>query len=285
MKNKTIAITGASGFLGETLVAIAVQQGYCVLPLYFRNPPSSIPSIPSHPVDLRDTPRLSQFFSTYKPDYIIHTAALSQPDYCELHPEESMKTNVEATLNVARHAKALNIPFIFTSTDLVFDGENPPYNENSQKQPCNIYGMHKSQTEDLLLDLYPDGVTICRLPLLYGKTSILRFVENIKNGQQQSLFTDEYRTSNSTNEVSQGLLKILDLRGIYHFGGKESLSRYEFGIKVAQHFNLPTTLIIPTKQRDISTSAPRARDVSMNTIHSSLNLFSHQTIEETLQVL
>ena len=78
-----------------------------------------------------------------KPDAVIHLAAASDPNYCQTHPEETFKINVTASSNIAGLCSDLKAACVFTSSDQVFDGKSPPYKENDDTNPLNIYGQQK----------------------------------------------------------------------------------------------------------------------------------------------
>ena len=112
---------------------------------------------------------------------------------------------------------------------------------------------------------------ICRMPLMFGDSSpasnsfLQAILSNLKKGKQTTLFTDEYRTPASAINAAKGLLwAVENFNGLIHLGGKESVSRYKFGIKVAEYCKFDKSLIKPIFQKDISMPAPRSPDVSLN---------------------
>ena len=264
-----LLITGLSGFLGWHLAQIA-REKWQVYGTYFTHG-LEVPNINLIKIDLRDLTILKQLFQTIKPDAVIHTAAHSQPNFCQTHPEESYSINVTASENIAYLCAEYNIPCVFTSTDLVFDGLNPPYQEEDSVSPVSIYGEHKAIAEQRMLAIYPQ-TTVCRMPLMFGaatpvaKSFMQTFLQIIQENKKLSLFIDEFRTPVSANTAAKGLLLVLEknISGIIHLGGKEKISRYQFGLLMAEIFNLSTAKITPCSQKDISMAAPRPSDVSLN---------------------
>ncbi|NLE02227.1 MAG: sugar nucleotide-binding protein, partial [Fibrobacter sp.] len=147
---KKLLITGASGFLGPNLCRVALEN-YSVIGLYNKNC-SEIPGVHLVKCDLRDSSAFCELFNREKPDALIHTAAISNPNYCQENQKESYELNVTVTANIARVCVDHCIPFVFTSTDLVFDGIKAPYKEDDPVNPVNIYGEEKAEAERIILD-------------------------------------------------------------------------------------------------------------------------------------
>ncbi|WP_017298032.1 SDR family oxidoreductase [Nodosilinea nodulosa] len=265
---RRLLVTGASGFLGWHLCR-AAQATWRVEGTYHQNTPP-LPGVTLHTVDFTDLDALKPWLEELAPDAIIHTAALSQPNRCEQDPHLSYQLNVEATRLLAQFCGSRHLPFAFTSTDQVFDGQAAPYSEDSVPSPISVYGRHKVEAEALVQALHPAAV-ICRLPLLYGPPSptaecfLQGFVRTLKAGQPLHLFTDEFRTPAYVEDVAAGLLFALEnTAGLLHLGGPDRLSRYDFGLRMAATFGLDQNLILPGKQADVAMPAPRPADVSSN---------------------
>ena len=163
---KKILITGASGFLGWHLCQLAKQEWevygtYCSQFI-------DLPEIKILPVNLTDFAEIKRLFNDISPNAVIHTAARSQPNYCQTHPQETEKINVTASCNIAGHCADYAIPCAFTSTDLVFGGLNAPYKETDSVSPVNTYGEQKVMAETGILERYP-MTAICRMPLMFGR--------------------------------------------------------------------------------------------------------------------
>lgn len=267
MTCKRLLITGASGFLGWYLCA-AAQQEWQVYGTTLSKA-INIPNTTLLQVDLTDLAALQSVFEQVQPDAVIHAAALSQPNICEVNPEASFAINVQASWWIAEICAASKIPCVFTSTDQVFDGQHAPYQETSSVAPVNCYGRHKVMAEEGMRSRHP-RTSICRLPLMFGITphapSFLQgFIEQLWQGKSLKLFTDEYRTPASGSAIAQGILLALHHEIPYlHLGGREKLSRYEFGLKLVQRLQLSQELILPCKQADVPMAAPRPADVALD---------------------
>jgi dTDP-4-dehydrorhamnose reductase len=267
MNMKKLLITGASGFLGWHLCQLAqpewnVYGTYSICAV-------NIPDTTLLKLDLTKFEQLQETFYTLQPDAVIHAAAMSQPNQCQDHPERSHQINVTSAWNLAGLCADLNIPFAFTSSELVFDGQNPPYRESDPVCPINLYGEQKVAAENGILERYPDAI-ICRMPLMFGavphaQSFIQPFIERIRTGQVLNLFTDEIRTPVSGTSAAKGILLALNkAKGLLHLGGPDRLSRYEMGLMLVEVLQLSNANLNPCKQADVPMSAPRAKDVSMD---------------------
>lgn len=265
---KTLLITGVSGFLGWHLYQ-KTRSSWSTFGTYFNH---NVNSNDKNfiKINLTDLAAVKELFQQIKPDGVIHTAAQSKPNLCQEFPQASEAINVTASLEIARLCSQYQIPLVFTSTDLVFDGKNAPYCETDAVCPVSIYGEQKIAAEKGILSLYPQAA-ICRMPLMFGSPSptansfLQPFLKTLREGKELSLFTDEYRTPIGANTAVSGLLLALEkVQGIIHLGGKERVSRYQFGLLMSEVFNIPKEQIKPCLQSDVPMSAPRPQDVSLD---------------------
>lgn len=265
---KRLFITGASGFLGWNICHVA-QESWDVFGTGFSHD-VKIPNVNIAKVDLRDFKEIKRIFNDVRPHAVIHTAALSNPDFCQENQIESHKINVDAPINIAGLCSDYGIPYVFTSTDLVFDGLKPPYREIDPVCPVNVYGEQKVLAEEGVLKSYPVA-TICRLPLMFGlsgpvATSFIQpMIKAMEEGQELHLFVDEFRTPLSARTAISGLFISLDkVSGLIHLGGPERISRYGFGKLMVKILKIGNARLIPCKQKDMEVGAPRPQDVSLD---------------------
>lgn len=286
-----LLVTGASGCLGHKLCQVAQQQGWDVCGTYASHP-VTLPNIECAQVDLCDLSALTEQIDRWQPDAIIHTAAQARPAICEQHPEDTYTINVRVPQAIASICAVSKIPFVFTSTDLVFDGLQAPYSEGDPISPINVYGQQKAEAEQRVFAVYSNAV-ITRMPLMFGEVPahassfIQPFLATLREGKRLNLFTDEYRTPISTTTAAQGLLLALEKgRGEFlHLGGRERLSRYEFGLKMVEVFNLPQELIHPCSQDSVPTGAPRSPDTSMNSSKAFSLGYAPPSVQAELEAL
>jgi len=261
-----LLITGTSGFLGWHLCRQACEDWQVFGT--FLNHPIEILGVSCQAINLTDKAAVQQYLQELQPDAVIHTAALSKPNQCEQEPELSFLANVEATCNLAEFCGKYQIPLVFTSTEQVFDGQSAPYLETDSPSPINVYGRHKMEAEGLIQALHPRAV-ICRMPLMYGPPSptansfVQGFIQTLKAQKPLTLFVDEYRCPVYVEDAAKGLLLALGKgTGILHLGGPERISRYDFGLLLAEVFDLDANYIRRCYQKDVSMPAARPGDLT-----------------------
>ncbi len=286
---KKLLITGASGFLGYHLLRLAYGQ-YEVYGLYLSKDFDFVNAVHTR-CDITNYIELGNLFDDIEPDAVIHTAAMSDADFCQNNRDISFSVNVEATKNLAGICSDFNIPFAFISTDLVFDGKKGTYKEDDARNPVSVYGEQKSLAEDEVLKIYPKAV-VFRAALMFGYPEassfnyMQKFLSLIRQGKTAKLFTDEYRSVCGAKSIAEGILLLLkNNSGIIHVAGKEKLSRYDFGKKTVKAFGLDERMIEACSQKDIQLSAPRPPDVSLDISKASALGFSPMRVDEELKLI
>jgi dTDP-4-dehydrorhamnose reductase len=249
-----ILITGANGLLGQHLIKLLLQEGYLVVAA--GRGPSRLPfakgeNFVYYTADITDEPEWHAIINHEKPDVIVHTAAVTQVDECELHQEKCEKVNVQGTAQLLVQAESAGSHFIYLSTDFVFDGEQGFYREDDPQNPVNWYGFTKVQAESMV-EISDIPWTIVRTCLVYGNTmagtrsNIISWIkENLANGRQIKLVTDQWRTPTFVEDLAKGILLIIRQKatGVFHLSGKDRLSPYEIGLRTAAYFSLDASLI------------------------------------------
>ena len=262
-----LLVTGASGFLGWHICREAIRQGWQVGAVKQSNQ-VGVEGVTELSVDLRERGQVERVFREFSPDAVIHAAALANPNICEQQPVLSYAVNVDATAFVCE--LCADIPLIFTSTDLVFDGEHAPYSEEDAVGPLMVYGRHKVEAENIVRK-NSHGL-VCRMPLMFGMRGDKPagftgpWFAKLERGEKLTLFVDEYRTPVGGQDAARGLLIALNsgIVGTLHIGGPDRISRYEFGLAFCEAFGFSQELIEPVPQNSVSMPAPRARDVALD---------------------
>lgn len=250
-------ITGAGGLIGHYLVqtAPACAPGFRVVGL-------TRPDL-----DLADAAALERRFRSDSPDLVIHCAALSRSPDCQAHPELARQLNVEVTARLA--GLSAQIPFVFFSTDLVFNGRAGNYDETALVDPLSVYAQTKVAAEQIVLA--NPRHTVVRTSL-NGGTSPTRdrgFNEQMENawraGKTLNLFTDEFRCPIPALLTARAVWELIACNqpGLYHLAGGERLSRWQIGQLLAARYPQVDSKIAPALAADYP-GAPRSPDTSLN---------------------
>ncbi len=286
--SQRLLITGASGFLGWN-ACLHARGEWQVFGLVHDHG-VAMDDVTMLRGDLTDQDEATSLFRAAKPNAVFHLAAASAPNFCQMHPEITGRINVDAAAHLAGLAADTGIPFVFTSTDLVFDGETAPYRENDPVSPLSIYGEQKVRAEAEILERHPSAV-ICRMPLMFGEASpasgsfLQSMVRRLQAGDEVQLFTDEFRTPLSVRDAVRGLFLALEkARGeVLHLGGKERISRFDFGMLVVRVLGKWQEKLRECRLLDMPMAAPRPRDVSLDSSKAFALGFQPGAIESELE--
>jgi dTDP-4-dehydrorhamnose reductase len=266
---KRIFITGGTGFLGGHLLSLSTAEWEVFAA--FRSRVFKIPGVTWIEVDLTDKKNLEAAFKTIRPDAVIHAAAMSHIDWCEENRDEAHAVNAESSAFLAALCRESGSRMVFVSSDMVFDGEKGMYAETDPVHPVNYYGETKCTAEAEVGRNCPDSVC-ARSALIYGEpvyggTSFAhQMVLNLRSGKEVTLFTDQYRSPVSAENLARALLELAgtSFTGILHLGGSERIGRYAFGLLLAELNGLPKSLVKPVRMEEFPPAAPRPKDVSLN---------------------
>jgi|SRR6185312_8399207 len=222
-------------------------------------------------LDMQDGPGVSELLKRHRPEVVAVPAANPFVDYCELHPAETRRVNVDGTLNVARACREIGARMIFYSSDYVFDGAKGVYTEEDATCPINEYGRQKAETERGVLECDPRNIVI-RTSGAYGwqwepKNFVLQIRSKLSAGQAMTVADDLlYNPTYAENlaEITAALVET-GAAGIFHVVGAELIVRYEFSLRVARAFGLDETLLKPASVSRLASPTPRPKASSLRT--------------------
>ena len=285
----TLLVTGASGFFGRIICKQATRKWNVVGISHSQN--ISLPGVALLQADLTNENHVAYIFEKVNPGAVIHSAAAAKPDFCEVHPVASFNINVTASSLVARQCEERNIPCVFISTDLVFDGLKAPYREDDPVSPVCEYGKQKVLAEQKILGSCSKAVVV-RLPLMFGSAGpgaasfIQPLIRAMMQGTELHLFTDEFRTPVSAGSAAEGIFKVMNKSGeIFHLGGLDRISRYDIGVLIKDIIRLENAVIQPCLQKNRQFAAPRPPDVSLSSSKARAYGFRPKTLMYELQEL
>lgn len=249
-------ITGATGLIGHYLLKTAPRWA----------PQWEVLGLTRQDVDLTDTGAVRRLWHSLQPRIVIHCAAQSRTGPCQQDPILAGRINVEATALLAE--LSAGIPFLFFSSDQVFDGAKGWYVETDPVNPLNVYGETKAEAERLVLQNPRHSVIRVALNAGTSPTGDRSFVEDIRNsvkgGRMLTLFTDEFRCPLPAGMTARALWALIEQNrpGLYHLGGKERLSRWEIGQALTSRYQ-ELAGQIESGSVGAYVGAPRPPDLSM----------------------
>jgi dTDP-4-dehydrorhamnose reductase len=261
-----LLVTGATGLLGLNLSLVAAVQGHQVTGLYHSHRLQGVP-FDLVGVDLLDTKSALGVIGRTDPQAIIHCAAIADLNNAEKIPEITHQINCDVAGALADAAYAWGIPFVHISTDAVFDGRTGGYTEEANPNPLSVYAQSKLAGEQAVQAHNPDAI-IARVVFfgwsLSGKRSLSEFFfNNLKAGKRVKGFTDTLFCPLYTEDLAEILVEMLfaGLSGLFHVVSPESISKYDFGVRIAQRFGFDPRLIEPISMHEVIRAAPRASNL------------------------
>jgi dTDP-4-dehydrorhamnose reductase len=250
-------ITGAGGLIGNYLVQIAPRFA-----TRWR-----VRGLTRADLDLQDVDAVRREFQKDSPALVLHCAALSNTPNCQKDPPLARRLNVEVTAWLAE--LAANLPFIFFSSDLVFDGNKGNYVESDPVNPLSVYAETKVAAEKIVLANPKHTVIRTSLNGGVSPTGDRGFNEQLRAafaaGKTLTLFTDEFRCPIPAIVTAQAAWELAaqNRPGLYHLAGGERLSRWQMGRLIAARWPQLHPRIEPESRKDYH-GPPRPPDSSMN---------------------
>lgn len=288
-----LLITGSNGLLGQKIVKRCIRHGIPFLATSKgenRNP--ECPEDCFEELDITDPVAVDGLVETFRPSAIIHTAALTNVDYCELNPEECHQVNVEATRLLWEAAKKTGCHFEFVSTDFVFDGEKGNYSEADATNPLSTYARSKNEAEQLLLKDENTNWSIVRTIIVYGtghnlsrSNMVLWALEALPKGETMNLVNDQFRAPTWADDLAYGCVELIKRNhtGIFHLAGPETMSIDTIVKRIAAFLHIADPKIQTISSATLNQPAKRPPKTGFNLKKAILLLdYKPKTLEESL---
>lgn len=262
-----ILVTGASGLLGLNLCLHLAEANQVIGSLHSRK----LIAPPFHMLecDLTNDSSIASLIKISRPDLLINCAAMANLDDCESYPKDAWRINSEIPGSLAALCKKKGIRFIHISTDAVFDGKMGDYTEEDNPNPLSVYARTKHEGERLVAVEYPDAI-IARVNFygysISGRRSLAEFfLNNLQAGNLVYGFVDVMFCPLYVTDLVDTLMVMVgkELKGLYHVVSPESLSKYAFGVKIAEKFRLDKNFIQPKSVIEGGLLASRSRRLSL----------------------
>lgn len=265
-------LTGGSGLVGSNIIRLARQHGdWEIIAGHYGPQPEWRAAWPRdyelHPLDMSDLAAVRAAIAHYRPDAVLHCAALLDHDWLDANRARAWQVTVDATRAFAEACRQHDARFIFVSSDWVFDGREPFVDEDSPPHPVNFYGIMKFACERELSSMDGLNYAVGRLAGIYGMNysnpALLRdenglgfdlhnyIIKRLTRGQVAELWmgpkTNDIAHPTLASDGAAQLLRLVrsDVRGIFHCFGSEYTSRLEMAYAVADLFQVDRSLLVP----------------------------------------
>jgi dTDP-4-dehydrorhamnose reductase len=220
-----IVITGANGQLGQALQKVLEDQGETVIP-------TDIPEF-----DIADH-TIVEKLSDFRPNLIIHAAAMTNVDGCAKDPDAAFSINAFGTQNVAHACLRCNADMVAVSTNEVFDGaSDQPYREDDPPNPINPYGSSKRAGEQMAARYLKNKLYIVRTAWLYspgGHNFPAKIIASADANKELRVVADEVSNPTYAPDLAEAIVQLTQTNayGIYHFTNSGYCSRYDFAKEI-----------------------------------------------------
>lgn len=260
-----ILVTGAAGMLGSSLVPTLRGQGHKVYPTDIETSDEGMEFL-----DVRDREEVFKSVRSLRPDLIMHLAAETNVDRCEIETDHAFKTNTIGTQNVALACQRNNAIMVYISSAGVFDGQKKqPYIEYDEPNPINVYGRTKLEGEKIVEELL-DKYFIVRAGWMVGggekdKKFVAKIIKQINEGAKELYaVSDKLGTPTYAPDFSKVIAKIIKTNhyGLYHLACKGSGTRYDVAKKILDFLGKTDIKLIPVTSEFFSKDYPAPRPPS-----------------------
>ncbi len=247
-----IAITGSKGQLGTALQARLGRE--TLLPL-------DLPEF-----DVTDPAQVRRALEGFRPDLVIHAAAMTNVDQCEAQPDPAYLANALGTQNVALACQRTGATLVYVSTNYVFDGaKGAPYLECDPPSPLSVYARSKLAgewyTQALLQRFY-----IVRPAWMFapgGRNFVETVLRLARERGAMAMVTDEIGQPTYAPDLAGAIARLItsDMYGIYHFTNDGACSRYEWACEILRQAGLGHIPVTPAQEYARPAPVPKRADL------------------------
>ncbi len=295
-KEKTrVLVTGATGIVGSRIADYLHGKDYTVYGASHKNVPESS-DYPVTPLNLGDAKAAFELVNDARPDVVVHCAANSNIDICELYQEQAWVSNVVAVKNIIGLSLLFGFRLIFFSSEQIYgentDGMKALFDEESELFPLSFYAKTKKFAEEDINQHLEDYV-ILRLALVYGwgtpfhHSWVDNIFEDIEDGIKTRMYKDQKRSMIYVEDIPpliESVVKTQEKSGIYNLGGPEPVLRNQFGEKLAKTWGFDDNLIEPVSMNSSPAEGPRPMNCAMDITRANKDFnYAPRTIEEALK--
>jgi len=267
-----VFVFGASGLVGSAVARACVRRRIETFS-FIGTRASGISGLASErPISVLDKEAVERLILEEWPDVVVNAAAISSPAEVDRDPALAEKVNVAFPRQVAMLTRHIGAQMIHFSTDMVFDGAEGGYRSTGTPNPTNLYGQLKLMAEKEVLRFNDERPAVLRITIVNGNSvSGQRSVHEkllgaVAGGDVPELYADEIRQPCSAENVAEVAVELAernDLHGIFHWAGRDAVSRLDLGRAVLQRFGLPEDRVRGVKAAEAAGAESRPGDLTM----------------------
>jgi dTDP-4-dehydrorhamnose reductase len=278
-------VIGASGQVGTVLTAALGRAN--VVPTYSQHP---IVGGVQLRLEATGNAEAEAVLSQSRAQVVYCCGAATHVDACEDDPAGVLKINRDGPAALARAARERGLPFVYVSTDFVFDGKRGPYSEEDPTNALSSYGRSKLAGEEAILAAHPEALVV-RTTLVYGpdpngKNFAYALSRALANGRTMRAPPDQITTPTYNRDLAAAMIGLVDARttGIFNIASGERMSRLEYAQRVARAAGLDASLILPVSTAELGQRAVRPLDAGLKVhkLRQALPSLRLHTVEEAL---
>ena len=249
---RILLVIGAKGMLGRDLMGILNSS--------FSN--DEVIGWDIEEMDIQKEDESITRIEKIRPEIVIHLAAYTDVDGCELNKKKAFSVNAEGTKHVALAASKCRAKMVYLSTDYVFDGDKKePYLESDSPHPLNVYGLSKLKGEQYVQEWVKDSL-IVRTQWLYGpsgKNFVTSILQQARKKAELSIVNDQMGSPTYTADLARAISELiqLDARGIFHAANSDPCTWYAFGQEILKLSGVNQVRVIPISSRELGRPAAR----------------------------
>lgn len=237
-------------------------------------------------IDILDKTTILESISASDANLVLHIAAKTNVDGCEvdkardkeileykdpqkqeqawMEEKTAWAINVFGTQNIINACQKANKKLIYISTDFVFDGKKKAYSEEDKPNPINWYARTKYEGEKLIqnsgLDYAIVRIAYPYRALFERKDFVRLVIDKLSKREPLHMVTDHIMTPTFIDDIVNALDILIqtDQKGIFHVVGSQAVTPYDAAMKIAEEFNLDSSMITKTTRREyFAGKAPR----------------------------
>jgi len=245
---KMVLVTGHKGQLGQALMDLL-------------QPDFKVAGVDLDEMDITVAEEVAGTFYLHQPDIVIHTAAMTDVDGCELDPEKAIRVNALGTQNLVIAAEEFNSVFVYLSTDYVFPGTSKrPYVECDPTGPLSWYGKSKLLGEEYVRNML-FRFFIVRTSWLVGEKG-RNFVKMIlklaRERDELTVVNDQRGCPTFASDLARAVRDLIDTPyyGTYHITNAGETTWYDFAVRILAEAGVNTP-VRPITTAELGRPAPR----------------------------